>query len=376
MLRDTAGRSVEILLQRDHRVVVALHGGDIVRHDGADVILAEAVRHERNDVVDNHGWLGDGASLVDTECIYAGERLNAVHIVDERAAAGEADDAGDEGKAGQKVQSFWDHADDGADGRDHGGDDVAVQPAVFLDEHQHAERNDEKADPFDEARQRAHHLGLWLLARLFGLDGQLGDKRVGSDGGQTCAAAAADNKAAGKEAVAGLFDDLVRFAGDERLIDTALAGDDLGVRADLAAGSKENNIVTDELRFRDLLKRAVPHDVELRGGHDFQLVQLALRTQILNGADDGIAEDDAHERQVQPLADCDYAEGQQEKEHIEIGEDVFLHDLPGSLARRLDRAVVQTGGDPLGHLRFAQAGLRRGEEHGDVDRRLRLRQGF
>lgn len=66
----------------------------------------------------------------------------------------------------------------------------------------------------------------------------------------------------------------------------------------------------------------------------------------------------------------------QEKEHIEIGEDVFLHDLPGSLARRLDRAVVQTGGDPLGHLRFAQAGLRRGEEHGDVDRRLRLRQGF
>lgn len=83
-----------------------------------------------------------------------------------------------------------------------------------------------------------------------------------------------------------------------------------------------------------------------------------------------------HERQVQPLADCDHAEGQQEKEHIEIGEDVFLHDLPGSLARRLDRAVVQTGGDPLGHLRFAQAGLRRGEEHGDVDRRLRLRQGF
>lgn len=140
------------------------HGGDIVRHDGADVILAEAVRHERNDVVDNHGRLGDGASLVDTECIYAGERLNAVHIVDKRAAAGEADDAGDEGKAGQKVQSFWDHADDGADGRDHGGDDVAVQPAVFLDEHQHAERNDEEADPFDEARQRAHHLGLWLLA--------------------------------------------------------------------------------------------------------------------------------------------------------------------------------------------------------------------
>ena len=115
------------------------------------------------------------------------------------------------------------------------------------------------------------------------------------------------------KAVAGLFDDLVRFARDERFVDAAFAGDDLGVCADLAAGIEEDNVVTDELRLCDLLERAVPDHVEFRGGENVQLVQLALGAQVLNGADDGVAENDAHERQVQPLADCGYAEGQQEK---------------------------------------------------------------
>ena len=188
--------------------------------------------------------------------------------------------------------------------------------------------------------------------------------------------AAADDEAARQELVAGVFLNFVRLARDERLVDVAAILRDDGVGIDLVAGGEDDDVVAHELRGVHGHAPAVAHGDGLGRGEDAQLVERFLRADLLNDADGGVDDDDAHERQVQPLADCDHAEGQQEKEHIEIGEDVFLHDLPGSLARRLDRAVVQTGGDPLGHLRFAQAGLRRGEEHGDVDRRLRLRQGF
>ena len=153
------------------------------------------------------------------------------------------------------------------------------------------------------------------------------------------------------------------------------ARDDLGVGTDLAAGIEEDNVVPDKLRLLHLLECAAAHDVEFRGGEDVQLVQLALRAQVLNGADDGVAEDNAHERQIQPLPDRCNAERKQEKEHVEIGEDVFLHNLAGRFARRLDRAVIQPGGDALGDLCVAQASLRCGAEHRNADRYLRPRQG-
>ena len=101
------------------------------------------------------------------------------------------------------------------------------------------QRNDQKTDPLDEARERAHHLRLRLRAGLPGLDRQAGDEAVRADLRQPRAAAAAHDKAAGEQRVARALDDLVGLTGDERLVDAALARGHNGVRRDLVAGAEK-----------------------------------------------------------------------------------------------------------------------------------------
>ena len=352
------GLAGKIAAQGGHGVVVVLHGADVIGHDHADVVRDIAVGLQGDDVVDGHLGLGDRASLVDAERVDAGQRFDAAHIVDQRAAVGQPDDARHERKARQQIQSLRDHADDRADRRGDGVGDRAFEPQVFLDEHDRPQRNDQKTDPLDEARERAHHLRLRLRAGLPGLDRQAGDEAVRADLRQPRAAAAAHDKAAGEQRIARALDDLVGFAGDERLVDAALARGHNGVRRDLVAGAENGDVVAHQRGRLGLDDLPIPHGAAFRRGHDPQVIDLFLDPQILHDADEHVAEDRTQERQVQPLPHRDDAAGQQEEEEVKIRADVFDDDLLHGRAGRLHGAVVPAARQTLVHLLAGKPQLR------------------
>ena len=82
-----------------------------------------------------------------------------------------------------------------------------------------------------------------------------------------------------------------------------------------------------------------------------QLVERFLRAQLLHDADGGVDDDDAHERQVQPLLHCDHTQRQQEKQHVEVGKDIAQDDLLDRLARRVNGRIRPAGVRALAHLR-------------------------
>ena len=249
----------EIAPQSGHGVVVGLHGVNVVGHDHADVLEREAVVAQGADILDDHLVFRHGAGLIHAQRIHARERLNAAELVHERLALGQTHDACHERKAGKQVQPLGDHADDGADRARHGDRHRTVKPHELLNEHHHAERDDDNADPLDEVLQRAHHLRLLRLLGALGLLRQARNIGVRADVRQLRAAHATDDEAARQELVAGVFLDLVRFARDERLIDVAAVLRHDGVGIDLVAGSEDDNVVAHELRGVDGHAPAVAH---------------------------------------------------------------------------------------------------------------------
>ena len=278
-------------------------------------------------------------------------------------------------KACQQIQALGDHADDGADRARHGDGHGAVEPHELLDEHHHAERNDEDADPLDEVLQRAHHLRLLRLFGALGLLRQARDIGIRADVGQLRAAHTADDEAAREELVAGVFPDLVRLARDECLVDVAAILRDHGIGIDLVAGGKDDDVVAHELRRVHGHALAVAHGDGLWGREDAQLVERFLRAQLLHDADGSVDDDDAHERQVQPLLHRDHAQCQQEKQHIEVGEDVAQDDLLDRLARWVNGRIRPAGVRALAHLRAREPLFRGGVNDRNVAPRRRFRLG-
>ena len=365
----------EVAPQGRHRVVVGLHGVDVVGHDHADVLEREAVVAQGADVLDDHLVFRHGAGFVHAQRVHARERLDAAELVHEGLALGQTHDAGHEREAGQQIQPLGDHADDGADCARHGDGRGAVKPHELLNEHHHAERDDEDADPLDEVLQRAHHLRLLRLLGALGLLRQARDVGIRADVRQLRAAHAADDEAARQELVAGVFLDLIRFARDERLVDVAALGRDHGVGIDLVAGGEDDDVVAHELRGVHGHAPAVAHGDGLGGRENVELVECFLRADLLNDADGSVDDDDAHERQVQPLLHRDHAQRQQEKQHIKIGKDIAQDDLLDRLARRVDGRVRPAGVGTLTHLRARQALLRVGVRDGHVPPLRRLGRG-
>ena len=362
----------EIAPQRRHRVVVRLHGVDVVGHDHADVVEREAVVAQGTDILDDHLVFRHGAGLVHTQRVHARERLDAAELVHEGLALGQTHDACHERKARQQIQALGDHADDGADRARHGDRRRTVKPHELFDEHHHAERDDDHADPLDEVLQRAHHLRLLRLFGALGLLRQARNIGVCADVGQLCAAHTADDKAAREELVAGVFLDLVRLARDECLVDVAAILRDHGVGIDLVAGGKDDNVVAHELRRVHGHALAVAHGDGLWGREDAQLVKRFLRAQLLHDANGGVDDDDAHERQVQPLLHRDHTQRQQEKQHVEVGKDIAQDDLLDRLARRVNGRIRPAGVRALAHLSARESLLRGGVYDRNVAPRRRL----
>ena len=161
-----------------------------------------------------------------------------------------------------------------------------------------AHRHERDSDHADELCQRAHHLGVAGARILFRFKCELGNIGFRADLCQTAFASACDYKAAGEERIAGVFNDRVRFSGDERFIDLHLSRTDDAVRADLISVRKFHNVVPDKQLRRNLRDFSTAHHAKLFGGDQRHFVNGALGADLLENTDGGVRDRDAKEQHI------------------------------------------------------------------------------
>ena len=267
----------------------------------------------------------------------------------------QADDAGGEGHACQQIEPLRYHAYQGGDGGHNAVLHAAAQPGDLLYRHDDAQRDDGDADDLHEPGERAHHLALLRGTGGLGLERQAVGIAVRAHARQPRAALAGDDEAAAEQLRAGRFLNFVGLAGDESLVGGALAVYHHGVREDLAPGGENNHVVAHHLRCRYLPHAAVAHHGALGRGEKGELVERFFAAQLLHDADEDVRHDHAEEHYLLHRADGDDAGGEQEEEHVEIGEDVRADYLAHGLPGRLDGQVSPAGVHALLRLRRAQA---------------------
>ena len=225
-------------------------------------------------VLDGHLVLRHGAGLVHAQRVHARERLDAFELMHQRLALGKADHARHERETRQQIQPLRDHADDGADRARHAHGHLAVEPEIFLDEHDRAERD---------------HEGLRLQR-------QAGDVAVRADLREPRAALSAHDEAAREQLIARRLADLVRFAGNQRLVHSAFARNDHGVGIDLVARREHDDLIAHHLGGRERL--LLPVGDGLRRREHGELFERLLRPQLLHDADHGVHDHNAHECEI------------------------------------------------------------------------------
>ena len=345
----------EVAAQGGHGVVVRAHRGHVVGHYEPYVVLNKPVRAEERHVLDGHLVFRNRAGLVHAEHVHAREGLDAAHVVHESFFLRQADDASGEGHARQQIEPLRYHAYQGGDRGHHAILHAAAQPGDLLYRHDDAQRDDGDADDLHQPRERAHHLALLRGTGGLGLERQAVGVAVRTDVREPRAALAGDDEAAAEQLRAGRFLYFVGLAGDESLVRGALAVYHHGVRENLAPGGENNHVVAHHLGRGYLPLAAVAHHGALRRGEEGELVERFFAAQLLHDADGYVRDDNAEEHDLLYSADGYDAGGEQEKEHVEIGENVRADYLADGFAGRLDGRVAPAGVHALLRLRRAQA---------------------
>ena len=267
----------------------------------------------------------------------------------------QAHHASGEGHAGQQIEPLRYHAYQGGDGGHNAVLHAAAEPGDLLHRHEDAEGDYRNSDYLYEPGERAHHLALLRGTGGLGLERQAVGVAVRAHARQPRAALAGDYEAAAEQIGARDFLYFVRLAGDESLVRGALAVYHHGVREDLAAGGEHHHVVAHHLRCRYLPHAAVAHHGALGRGEEGEFVERFFAAQLLHDADEDVRHDHAEEHDLLHRADNYDTGREQEKEHVEIGEDVRADYLAHGLPGRLDGQVSPAGVHALLRLRRAQA---------------------
>ena len=202
-------RVSEAVIKSNGSLIVVVEGGEHAAHNLLDGMIHKVV--EDHHVVDGHSAVRDGARLVKTQNIDAGEHFEGVKILYEGLFFGEAHDADRHCKRGEKKQSRGDHADDDGARELNGEADVAARRAPVDVRHERRDDGDEDPDHADKQADGVHDLRLGLFVALC-----LGRERVKV--GRLAhfigayAAGAAGDEGAGVQCFAGRFFDGDGFA--------------------------------------------------------------------------------------------------------------------------------------------------------------------
>ena len=133
--------------------------------------------------------------------------------------------------------------------------------------------------------------------------GQLGGVAVGADRGRLQVALALDHEGAREHLVALVAEDRLRLAGQLRLVERDPVGaDQLAVGRDLVAVLDPHQVADDDLVDRHLARLAVADDGRLGDDQRRELVEGALRPDLLEGADRDVGGEDREEERV--ARDC------------------------------------------------------------------------
>ena len=234
-----------------------------------------------------------------------------------------------------------------------------MRDRIFLEEQCDAERQDNDGHNFDDPLQPRYDLTGFLfdVLRARGNPGNVIPVR---DAVGPRAAGARDDEAAGQKQVARLFEYRVRLAGDERLVDLALAGKDDAVGADLTAVGKGQHVVQHNLVDGQRKLFAVADNRYLRLREEGELVDHALGADLLKNADGGVAEHNADEQSVFIGADRQNGDGQQQIDDVEQRQQVVAEDARVGLRLYAGVFVAQPFVPALGGLRVGQSAVGRG----------------
>ena len=281
-------------------------------------------RPQRHEVDDLHPPFGECAGFVQTKRVGPREHLDGVQILHQHALAGELDDAQRQRAARQQHQALRNHIDERG-GRAENRSRQIMRDRIFLEEQRDAERQNDDGHNFDDPLEPRENLAGFLFDVLCAR-GNPGNVIPVRDAVGPRAAGARDDEAAGQKQVARLFEHRVRLAGDERLVDLALAGKDDAVGADLAAVGKDQHVVQHHLVDGQRKLFTVADDRHLRLREEGELVDHALGADFLKDADGGVAEYNADEQSVFIGADRQHGDGQQQIDDVEQRQQVVAED--------------------------------------------------
>ena len=311
---------------------------------------------------DAHLRLRDRAGLIDAQHIDPRQRLDAVHVVQQHLFPRQPDGAEHQRDGREHIESLGDHAKHRRDRRyDAPANGLLIEEIALAEQHR-TDRNDRNTGPFDDPVDGMHHLRLLAGAHRLGLLRQLRNERFLADLREPRIALPGNDEAAGQQACALRLFDLIRLAGQKRFVDLYASLKNLRVRTDLVARGKQDHVVLHQLLGVDLLPDAVSQHNGMRRVQKAHFVEDLLCAQLLHDADQTVCDHQWQERQILERADQTKHDRDQQKDEVEIGQEIALDDLAGRFLRRVLRYVDESLLDTPGDLAAAESGrLRRAD---------------
>ncbi len=278
-------------------------------------------------------------------------------LLDEDLAAGERDRRHPEGDAREQHEALGHHAHHA---RDRPADRLApvVVGVELADEQEDGDREDRPRDVAQDPVDAVHELRAGELEAT-GFGGEFPRVRVVADRGRLELSRSRHHEAARQHVVGDVLVDRVRLACEERLVDLERGRGAHGpVGGDLVAGAELDDVVEYHVVDPDLARFALAHDADLRCAEHGQLVESALGTQLLDNADERVADQDDAEQRVLRMAHGQDDHEQHAEDCVEPGEDVRPHDLAERAAGALGAGVRRSLCDALLDLGRGETGER------------------
>ena len=349
---------MKIFAHGTHRDVVVRQRVQIFAHQdfiAAVLVVRELLR--RNRIRHQHAVVGDRSGLIYAERIDPGQRFNTFHVVEHDLALCKQHGTCRQSDAHQEVEALRDHADHCRDHADHAVIETVALRNITLQEQCDTDRNDHNARRDDDLVDGTNHFRLLACGHCPCLEHKLGNIGVVSYSCEFRDTLAGDHKASRHQLVPCSLDDLIRFTGEERLIDGRFSLQDHCVCRDLITSLENDHVAEDQLVDGHLHPLAVADRNRVRLVQNAQSVQHLLGVQLLEDTDQHVGNDNRQEGQAVKSARDDQQQADNQEDQVEICKYVFFDNILGRLRSAVDLHIDLAAGSKLPHLRGFQSVL-------------------